>query len=312
LPTDVSIKLWKTTQPQAGYPNWWSCWRTPDIFVDNNGNRIALSDPTVPGFKYYQNVDLSGEPTKGVSDNRLFTVVRNLGSPAANNVKVSFSYAPYGFVGGTLYQHVHFKPIAEVLVDLGAAGSPDAEKEVEVPWDLGDLSENNGGLWPAPISYFNHFCIRVTTEHPSGNKQTQHNFVNVMGTSPFAPLSTVIVNNDKKEARYELVAPNLPQRWRLHVRGLGEKSLQISSRSGAPFILRPGEERFVTLTLVAGEEERVQQSVEVTLLRERRPVGGISFLATKGMKELPLAQRRITYLPRFALAYSKPVRFPKE
>ena len=312
MPTDVSIRLWKTTQPQAGYPNGWSCWRTPDVFVDNNGNRIGLIDPTVPGFKYYQNVDLSGEPTKGLSDNRLFAVIRNLGSPAANNVKVSFSYAPYGFVGGTLYQHVHFKPIAEVLVDLEAAGLPSAEKEVEVPWDLGDLSENNGGLWPAPLSYFNHFCVRVVTEHPSGNKQTQHNFVNVVGTSPFAPVSTVIVNNDKKEARFELVAPSLPQRWRLNVRGLGEKNLQVSSRGGAPFTLRPGEERFVTLTLIAGEEEKVQHSVEVTLLRERQPVGGISFLATRGVKELPIAQTRMTYVPRFPLAHSKPVRFPKE
>lgn len=313
MPTNISIRPWKTTQPQAGYPDTWSCWRTPDVFVDNNGDRTATSDPAVPGFTYYQNVDLSGEPTIGLSDNRLFAVIRNLGSPAASDVRVSFSYAPYGFVGGSLYQHVHFKPIAEVSVDLGPAGSTDAEKEVEVPWDLGDLSENNGGLWPAPISCFNHFCIRVTTEHPSGDTETQHNFVNVVASSPFTPLSTVIVNNDRKTARYELLAPNLPEKWRLDVRGLGREISQVTSRSGAAFSLKPGEERFVTITLVAGPARgKIRQSVEITLARDKRPVGGISFFATRGMKELPVVRRRVTHLPRFPLAYSKPVCFPKE
>lgn len=285
-----SIRLWKTTNPQAGYPNWWHCWRSPDVFVDNDGDRAPASDGT---FEYYQNVDESGEPVKGKSDNRLFAVVRNLGSTAATGVQVEFSYAPYGVVAGTLYQHVYFKTIATASVDLLPTGSSGSKKEVEVQWDLSNLSEDNGGHWPAPVGYFDHFCVKVTLTHPSdsnlADNWTQHNYSNVLSSSPFLPIPIMIANTDDKNVGAELIVSPL-SKWKIGLRGLTEIEMETSKSKTKKqkftlldsFSLKAGEERFTTLKIAPLREMEESQNIEVALRIDNKVVGGFSLRATKG------------------------------
>jgi hypothetical protein len=292
MSTQPSIRTWKTTQPQSGYPDWWQRWRSPDVFVDNDGDRVASNDGT---FEYYQNVDEVCEPVKGRSDNRLFAVVQNLGSTAATGVQVEFSYAPYGVVGGTLYQHSHFKTIATAIVDLSPTGSPDSKKAVEVQWDLSDLSENNGGVWPAPAGYFTHFCVNITLNFPAdsnlADNQTQHNFGNVLSSSPFSPIPILIANTGSKEEQVRLVTRPLKE-WKIELRNSIDKS-DISKKNKRQedtlldsFSLKAGDARFTTLKIAPLKIMERSQDVEVSLIIGDKSVGGFSLRATKGATRL--------------------------
>lgn len=302
---DILIRSWKYHQSQ-GYPAWWQLYRTPDVFVDNDGNRTAKVDSsTVPNFKYYDNVDLAGEPCIGMDDNRLFAVIRNIGNTNAQNVKVSFSYCPYGSVGGANF-FGYFKSIAEVYVDLAA----NEEKEVEVPWDLGDLSENNGGQWPAPLSNFNNFCVNVKVEHANSvnpKQEVQHNFKNIISAAQFIPDSIVVANNDNNVKICEIIAPNLPEGWRLQVRGLAEKILVISNRNGVKFELKSRERKLLTLTVFAGATGNESTPIEVTVLMNGMLIGGFSLLAKKRVLGIPIFRRRMTIVPSRIIRRSTPV-----
>jgi hypothetical protein len=300
---DILIRSWGTPQSQ-GYPAWWQWYRSPDVFVDNDGNRVAKIDAsTVPNFKYYDNVDLAGEPCIGMNGNRLFAVVRNIGNTNAQNVKAAFSYCPFGSVGGINF-FGYFKLIAEVYFDLSA----NEEKEIEVPWDLSDLSENNGGQWPAPLSNFSNFCVNVLITHKDSVKPTQlvqHNFKNVISVSQFVPDSIIVANNDRETKLCEIVAPKLPSGWRLLVRGLDQGILNINSRAGARFKLEPGERKVLTMTIMAGEMGDESTPVEVSMLMNSSLVGGFSLLAKK-MASMPTMRRRVTQNPSRFIRRSMP------
>lgn len=314
MPINIDIRPWKDGSNQANYPNSWLFCRSPDIFVDNNGDRVKTTDPTLPAFSYYENVDMIGEPAKG-EVNRLFAVVRNLGNSAAKDVQVFFSYSPYGIVGGSWFGS-QFRPIADVSVDLEAAGSPDSEKEVEVPWDLSDLTDTNGGLWPAPLSYFDHFCVLVNVQHPNdvnaSNNLAQNNFCNVVAHSAFSPLPLLIANSEKKEVEYEFTVQRLPEKWRLRVRGLGQEVQTIAQERSIKAKLKPGEEKFITLTIIPSTEEKVDQPIEVLMLADGRLVGGFAIRAQRGLPNMRMAKKLMQYRAPFALQRSRPVRFPKE
>ncbi len=344
MSVDPSIRIWKTSQPQGGYTNWWPCWRSPDVFVDNDGDRLISWDGS---FKYYQNIDEVGEPLKGNPHNRLFAVVRNLGTNPANNVEVMFSYAPYGWVGGTLYKHVHFKEIGRVYVDLGSVGSSNAEKEVEIQWDLSNLTENNGGLWPAPIAFFNHFCVKIDIIYLGdiniSNNWTQHNFANISSSSACPPLYLLVANTDDRQREGDIVAKMLPRDWTLKLRGLDrfkepystamwrmkvergtgeekateeretvrkaskehEGELQPGSLS-----LKPMEERLVTLTIITSEEELERQFIEVALRMDDGTIGGVSFGVQKEKPRIGLLPRqRMAKAQRYILLPSHQVIF---
>jgi hypothetical protein len=314
MPIDVSIRPWKNQSPQPGYPNFWQWWRSPDVYVDNNGDRLLRSDPSVsPAFRYYENVDLSGEPSKGTSDNRLFAWIRNLGDSKAQSVRVSFSYSPCGAVGGVTYQHVHFKPIAEAMVDLEAKDTPGAEKEVEVSWDLSDLSEDNGGLWPAPLSHWDHFCVRVAVWQTGGiapHAAVQHNFFNIVSSSPFAPLPIVVANSEREVKRCSITVRRLPEKWKLLVRGFGERVAVVYPQGGLRFALKPGEEKYLTVTVVPGDDgQSGPVPVEIELLMDEHSVGGMSFMANRKGPNAPISRRRMTHIPPHIIPPSPPVRF---
>ena len=310
---DLSIRSWGASNPSL-YPPGWPLWTTPDIYVDNNGNRTLTTAPAPAGFRYHQNVNESGEPEKGRADNRLFAWVRNLGTTPAAGAIVSFYYCPCGMIGGQ-NPYPHFNLIAQVSVDLGASGTPTGEKEVEVWWDLSDLSENNGGVWPAPISAYNHFCVQVTIEHPqdtnAGNNMAQNNFFNILSSSAFAPVPILVANNESVSKKFELAAQNLPEGWELHVRGTGKEIHRLSGDSGTKFTLKPGEERSLTVTLVPKTKGRqMNHVVDIAVLTEGKPVGGIS-IATK-KRGAVRTMKRLTFSPPYALVHAVNPKILKE
>jgi hypothetical protein len=287
MSSDPSIRDWKQTDPSK-YPPTWPWAMSADIYVDNNGNRQETTVTNPPNFRYHLNVNESGEPEKGRSDNRLFAWVRNLGSDPANNVIVEFLYCPYGLVGG-VNPYLHFKQIAVVTVSLGSATNPGpdpAEKEVEVWWDLSDLTETNGGVWPAPISAFDHFCVRVNVYNAADSNPTNNvannNFVNVLSASAFSPMPFLVANSESEPMPYEISARTLPKDWILQIRGLEKDILKIGPDKTRKFKLKPGEARYLTLTVIPKEKAEIAgKIVDIVMIAKGEPVGGISMTTHK-------------------------------
>ena len=340
---DPSIRAWKTINPQIGYPNWWNCWRSPDVFVDNDGDRLVSFDGT---FKYYKYVDEIGEPIKGYSKNRLFAVVRNLGTNAVSGAQVVFSYSPYGVVGGTLYQHVHFKTISTVTVNLDAAGTSSAEKEIEVQWDLSDLTENNGGLWPAPVAFFSHFCVRISVVYPYDitptNNWTQHNLANIMSSSACPPFYLLVANTDDEAIENQIEVTSIPENWRLKLRGIdkfkkpfstamwsleteeetkekrGKASETTEKESGerkgtislGSLYLKPKEERLITLGVIPTEgKQEGTENGQLVVKRGDKILGGVAFNVHKQKPEIGILPReRLQHVPRFILVSSRQIK----
>jgi hypothetical protein len=91
-------------------------------------------------------------------------------------------------------------------VNLGPAGSATAEQLIEVPWDLSNLSESNGGAWGGHIlNEFDHFCVLVRVEMPGdanpSNNHAQNNFGNVQTVfgKPFS-LKLLVANPARTES----------------------------------------------------------------------------------------------------------------
>ncbi len=326
MPAQPSIRPWKTSQPQPGYPDWWPRWRSPDIFVDNDGDLLESSDGL---FKYYQNVDEAGEPIKGGErPNYLNAVIRNLGTSTAYNVNVRFSYAPYGVVDGALYRHEHFKEIGVAQVELAPVNQPNSEKRIEIEWDLNDLTENNLGLWPAPIAFFNHFCVRVEIAYPGelvpGSVNTQHNFTNVSVSSSPAPIYLMVTNADNKEKNIKFSARATHRGSALRLRGLDKIQLpfsipmwrpkeiinEIAAQKSLPELgakklvslgslsLRPRESKLVTLA-IANLELKEKQFIEVSFKGDGDEMGGVSISAQKGRPAIRrLPSRRAACIQR--------------
>jgi hypothetical protein len=220
--------------------------------------------------------------------NRLFAKVRNLGTSAANNVTVKFAYAPYGAWGWASYSD--FKEIAVVTgVNLTPAGTADAEKTIEVEWDLSNLSENNGGQWGGyTVGDFDHFCVWVKIEYPGdsndGNNNARNNFTNVQTVfGKSLSLKLIVPNPRKNAANAQLVFKGVPENWKLAVKGIDNYRA---------FILKPGEYRLVTLTLTPPVQPPstplIKQNVDVSLSLDNEIVGGVSFTVTVE-KEKPAA-----------------------
>jgi len=332
---DASIRNWKGTVPvETGYPDFWAGWTSPDVFVDNNGNRTATttSVPHTTGpFKYYLNVDEPGEPTIGVADNRLFLVIRNLGGSPASGVQVTVQFAPISTAGGVWVTTAHFKQIDQFSIDLGASGTAGGEKELEVQWDLSDTTDTNGGLWPYPLGAFNHFCVQVQLtlagDSDLSNNFAQSNFGNVISMSPFPVIPMLVANSDPEQKTYELVAQQLPDRWGLRLRGL-EKEGEGKDRDEKPskredktlvhggkvkFVLDAGEERFLTLAIIQPQEGvKERQLVTIGLAENGKLVGGISIMAGPGNPPRRPGRRRSECSSPILPQYPLPVFFPKK
>ena len=235
-------------------------WQSPDIFVvDGGGNAINAAKGQL---------------------NRLRARVRNLGNAAASGVLVRFKFAPW-FVGIT---DAAFKEIGTVTTDFAAGGdlSGNDLKVVPVTWDLTDLTDTNGGQWPAPISSFDHFCVKVTVEFAAdanqGNNLAQSNFFDVP-TITGSSLARFIVGNpfDREvEAHLNL---SLPRGFKAELKGF--------DGFGKPFKLKPGELRLAEVRFTAPDglknnPPKEDLVADINLQIGAELVGGISFRLVRG------------------------------
>jgi hypothetical protein len=324
------ITPWKGTVPiEIGYPDTWPGWTSPDIFVDNTGSRIESSSTaphTTGPFEYWTNVDLPGEPTLGSATNRLFVVVKNTGT-SGGTLQVSVGFTPYAMVGG-VWTQFQYKLISQFPLTLPAAGTPSSEQQAEVQWDLSDLTDTNGGLWPLPLGAFNHFCVQVQLTPGNG---AQSNFSNVISASPFPIVPILVANSDPEPKTFEIVA-TLPERWALRLRGLEHarddtdkdrdkdrenegvkrEDKALSSDARVKFTLDAGEERLVTLSIVRPEgHQKEPQHLTLGLIADGKLVGGLTLKAGPAPRPKRQAARPCCGSP-ILQHYPLPVFFPKK
>lgn len=232
-------------------------WQTPDIFVVDNANNVVNAE-------------------KGIINN-LRARVRNLGDAPAAGATIRLKYAPI-FLGLT---PAAMKQIAAPTADFAAVGDPmnNDLKVIPVSWDLSNLADTNGGLWPMPISAFDHFCVQVNVEHPSDinltNNFAQNNFVDVQ-TMMFSrlPLRFLIGNPFRRPVEAEIVVAGLPEGFRAD---WGESKVPV----GKSFRLKPEEILVASVTFVPPPgftDHPVQKDVvaNVTLKIDGKAVGGLS------------------------------------
>lgn len=214
-------------------------WQTPDIYVKDAADNAAA-------------------PLKG-QVNRLFALVSNIGDADAIGVSVSFAFAPYG--AGT--SNNTNEAIDTVIVDVPTGGSI----EVEVAWDLTDLTDDNGGTWPLPLGDFDHFCVKVdlvfATDADPCNNSAQNNFSNVVDADGDSDGETrFVIGNPAPEPQWVAVAQDgrWPRDWEVELDLTGAvrnrtRALQALTRSQAgarpPWI---GEGRDAVVLPMLGNE----------------------------------------------------------
>lgn len=229
-------------------------WQTPDIFV----------------------VDASGahmNASKGVV-NLLRARVTNLGTAAAGGVVIRFKYAPW-FAG---ISDAVLKEIGTVTASFPPAGDASGEDIQEIPmnWDLTDLTDTNGGLWPMPISAFQHFCVKASIEFATdintSNNYAQNNFFDVATSGGGTPIRFLLGNPLSHTARARLIAPRVPKGYRI-------KLTKAAARIGAYFSLNPREIRVVEAAIIgpiSSVRPTSDQILDLNLEINKRTVGGIS------------------------------------
>jgi hypothetical protein len=235
-------------------------WQTPSIFV----------------------VDMANMPINAAQGvvNRLRARVKNLGTSAASGVVIRFKYAPI-FAGLAVSG---FKQIGTVT-DNFAVG---AETVVPINWDLTDTTDTNGGVWPAPISAFQHFCVMVSVELAAdvnqANNNAQNNFDDVVLAAMAKPFSFLIGNPSKEKAGEFTLEVRLPRGYRV---AFPESQIV----EGKPFKLRPGEIRLARIQfypperVAAHDDPEEDQNADVSLVLGTQRIGGFTARLEKGRKD---------------------------
>jgi hypothetical protein len=256
-------------------------WQSPDIFlVDDNGNDVVNAKQGIV--------------------NRLRARIRNLGNAAANGAAVRFAYAPCS-IGLTA---AGFKQIAAPTINFAAGGDASGDDLVVVPaqWDLTNPAEDNGGIWPMPISSFEHFCVRVaaelSTDINQSNNVAQTNFVDVADEC-CRPFRFLIGNPFERDVRAHLVVAPLPSGYTVKLEGAGEEGNTLS--------LRPKEIRVATAQFVRPpgftKERRTSDVVaSIAMQIDNELIGGLSArLAKANVKPSPAREvaprRRLVVQP---------------
>jgi hypothetical protein len=242
-------------------------WQSPDIFVVDNGNNVVNAK-------------------QGIM-NRLRVRIRNLGSAAANGATVRFKYAPY-FIGLT---SAGFKEIAASTVNFAAARDASGNDLMVVPaqWDLTNPSENNGGIWPMPISAFQHFSVKVDVELSAdvnqSNNTAQTNFVDLTADC-CRPFRFLVGNPFERDVTARLVIDPLPKGYSVKLEGGG-------GEQGNLFALRPRAIRVATAQFVrpAGFAKLPRTNdvvASISMQMDNQTIGGLSArLAKANVKVSP-------------------------
>jgi hypothetical protein len=228
-------------------------WKSPDIFVvDATNNEINAAKGQV---------------------NRLRARVSNIGNAPAMGVVIRFRYAPC-FAGLT---DAALKEIGTVMLDFAAAGDMSGNdlKIVPINWDLTNLMDTNGGLWPMPISAFDHFCVRVNVEFAAdinqSNNSAQTNFFDVPTLTGNSLLAFMVGNPLEKEVEAELIA-DLP-------RGFKAELLEFPAKFGEKFVLKPREIKVARIQFSPPEQPPrpvTDLVAHVTFRVAGKEVGGLS------------------------------------
>lgn len=232
LPAGVNLNItpWGAKNGQAPH------WQSPDVYCLDESDTIV-------------------EPKKN-QINRLIAVVRNQGSAAANGTTVNFYYSPFGMG----YRHEDFKFIGSDTIDVPADGS---DVPAEVSWDLTDLSDDFGGVWPSPIEDFDHFCMRVEVVHPDEiypcDNSCQHNFTNV-DTVPDADRDGVwkfLIANPFPEPAWAMIhmRSTLPGSMKYGLRLFGDEKIPLQEMPEKPRHLPKN----VHLVPLAARQKRVAE-----------------------------------------------------
>ena len=232
LPAGVNLNITPWGAVSGKGPDW----QSPDVYCLDGSNAIV-------------------DPQKN-QINRLIAVVRYNGTTAANGTLVNFSFSPYGMG----YHHEDFKFIGSDTIDVPADGS---DVIAEVSWDLSDLTDDFGGVWPSPIDNFDHFCIRVEVVHPNEvypcDNNCRHNFTNV-GTVPDNDTDGIwkfLVANPLSEPVWAMIhfRSNLPDSMYYHLRLFGEEKIPIRNMPDKPINLSKN----VYLVPLAPRQKRVAE-----------------------------------------------------
>jgi hypothetical protein len=223
-------------------------WQSPDVFV----------------------VDASGFPVnaqKGVINN-LRARVKNIGSAAATGAVIHFKFVP-AFVGVTA---AAFEDIGTVTVSL----NPGDTTEVPIAWDLTNLADTNGGIWPNPLGTFDHFCVQVTIELVAdvnqANNFTQSNFFDVLTAASHSPVHFMIGNPFDRAVEATLLL-DLPRGYRAAINGFAfDKPFRLAPRE-----IRAAEIQFQAPKPASKAPLEQDQVAHVSMQIGAQQVGGISF-----------------------------------
>jgi len=234
-------------------------WQTPDIFVvDGMGNVVNAA--------------------KGII-NHLRARIRNVGQGASSGATVTFKFAPW-FTGIT---DAALKTIGTVSQDL----TPGATAVVPIDWDLTNTADTNGGLWPAPVSAFTHFCVKVTITLASdvnlANNSAQNNFVDVAdGFTPFG-FRAFMVGNPFERPVEAVLRLTIPKGYRASVDGVPgfDKS----------FRLQKGEIKLARVSFQAPPRRepppRTDQVAHIDMQIGKRLIGGLSVRLAQANRRQP-------------------------
>jgi len=206
--------------------------------------------------------------------NHLRGRVRNIGNAAASAVKVKFEYAPW-FTG---IADSDFKSVgAAVSADFTEAGGGNDDQTLAIEWDLTDLNDTNNGKWPAPISQFDHFCVKVTVTFAGdinlSNNIAQSNFFDVKTTQK--KMKFLIGNPLERAALIQVVTGGLPPGFRASV-DLADATADSNLSRGVRFTgnqLRIGEVTFFAPPQYHGLADVV---ADINMLVDGKLAGGIS------------------------------------
>jgi hypothetical protein len=240
----------------------------PDLFIQPWGYVTGIGDTwKSPDIYCVNSSGVQRNAFRGIV-NRLRARVRNLGNAAATNAIIRFKYAPW-YAGLTDMQ---LKEIGTATVTLGPLGSGTDDQVVAIDWDLTNLDEDNGSVWPIKIGEVSHFCVKVSVELPSdvnfANNDAQSNFFDVT-TSTL--MSFLIGNPFKALLPVHISISKLPEGFRA--------TATLVDRRGEPSNeLQPGEIGVARLRFVRPPKFRSTHDIvaDVSVRVGNEIVGGVS------------------------------------
>ncbi|HVR40090.1 MAG TPA: sialidase family protein, partial [Thermoanaerobaculia bacterium] len=256
----------------AGRPDQDTFYRTvanlsgPDLFIKPWG-KITGEPPNYQTSYIYvvDDNEVKINAQKGII-NHLRARVRNLGNAAGNSATIHFKFSP-AYAG---FDESVMKEIGTMSVSFSAAGGATDDQILKIDWDLTDVNDTNGGKWPNPVSFYDHFCVLVRIDLGNdvnlSNNVAQNNFFNVK-TASMAMKFMV----DGAPGLARIAVSKLPPGFHAQV------TVDGVANPTRGFRLKPGEIRNAQATFTGPDCRSATDVVtDITLLLNDVAVGGIS------------------------------------